>query len=292
MQYLLRWCVLAPAFVENNLIFQLSEWEFFGLVLATIIVTASGYLINDILDFPIDIINKPEKVYLGKFWSLEQARKIYWGLVIGGFLLSFYLAWGQDNLKLVLLYPLSVLILYLYSKYFKKQVLIGNLVVAGFCAGVAGLIAFSERGSLNILKNNNSEAFELIQLIFIGYMIFAFLSTMIREIVKDAEDIEGDRLGGCTTLPMVLGTAMTNAVILLLAGIFIVFLGFVMNWNFENNYILFNIFIGIFIISPTLGLLVLLNNKPDKKAFSKASALTKWIMLTGILYLPLWYFYN
>jgi len=284
-QYLLQYFILIPAFRKSNFTPLLDHFHFFILVLSTLIIAAGGYIINDIEDLEIDLMNKPEKVIVGKFISVKNAHRLYWGITLIGFLISLYLAFYVQNLPLILIYPTAIYLLYIYSKTLKKSVLWGNLIVSIFCSFVAGIILFAERANFFKLINSNPEIGNQVALIFIAYLIFAFFSTMFREIVKDIEDREGDIKNGCTTLPIVHGIEIAKNVAYFFAIVLLCFLNF---WVYLRNLegaekdLIF--FIGG-IILPLLYAIYKLKIAINKNQLHQVSSLAKYIMLSGILYL-------
>jgi len=170
-QYLLQYLILIPAFQKANLPPLLDHFHFFILVLSTLIIAAGGYIINDIEDQEIDLLNKPEKVIVGKYISFQNAKILYWGITILGLLISIYLAIYVDNLPLVLIYPFAVFLLYIYSKSLKKSVLWGNIIVSIFCGFVAGIILFAERANYWKLQEITPKIGERITLIFLAYLL-------------------------------------------------------------------------------------------------------------------------
>ena len=81
-QYLLQYLILVPAFKNTGLVPLLDSFHFGILVLSTLIIAAGGYIINDLEDYEIDLLNKPEKVIINKYISATNARKLYWGISI------------------------------------------------------------------------------------------------------------------------------------------------------------------------------------------------------------------
>ena len=201
-QYLLQYIVLSTAFKSAGIEKSLDDFHFFLLVISTITITISGYIINDILDYDLDIINKPDKVAINKIIPLKTAYYFYHSNNFFGFLISLYLAIYIQNLPLVLIYPAAILLLYFYSKTLKKIAFWGNFTVAIFCAFVAGIVLFAERNAFFELPQ---EEFQIVKLVFTAYFLFAFLSTFYREIIKDIEDLKGDIKNECETLPIKYG---------------------------------------------------------------------------------------
>lgn len=284
-QYLLQYKVILSAFESADLHPLLVGFHFFLFVCSTMIIAAGGYIINDVVDYPIDVINKPEKLIINKAIRMDTAQKWYYGLTIFGFVISLYLAFYVQNLLLVLIYPAAVSLLYLYSHYFKKQVLTGNIVVSIFCAFVAGVILFAERHTFFELQHVAPQLAERVGLLLGGYTVFAFLSTLFREIIKDIEDVEGDRLQHCRTLPIVYGISISKIVAGFVGLIFLIFVGFLMQWLWEQDYLGAVIFASLGILAPLVFSLVKLIRANNKTHFHLLSQLAKWMMLAGLLLL-------
>ena len=204
-QYLIFYFLLVPAFKEVQVLPLLDHFHFFLLVLDTILIAAGGYVINDFYDQEIDARNKPEKRIVGLKISGTIALWCYGFILLSGAVLALYLAIYVDNLALFGLYPLACFGLWLYSRYWKKAFLIGNLLVSIFCAFVAGIIWFAERATYALLWDKAPEIGTKLQFLLGAYLLFAFLSTMYREIIKDIEDREGDAKENGRTLPILLG---------------------------------------------------------------------------------------
>lgn len=286
-QFFLQYFVLVPALSEINLSPSLDFIHFSLLVISTVLVAGGGYIVNDILDYEADIINKPENVVINKSLNKTKGWTIYWITTFLGGIIALYLANQVDNLLLFFIYPVAVLLLYLYSLNFKKKPIIGNLVVSTFCAGVAGLVLFAEREQFYNINYVQQEIKFQLATIFLGYIIFAFISTFLREVVKDIEDIEGDQMIGAETFPVKYGikkavklTIVFN--LLLLAGVLI---SAIWLWIYEEY--ISSLFLCIFILPVVIYLNILLFKSKSKKDFSRTSTLIKVVMLFGLILLCL-----
>ncbi|MFT4533990.1 MAG: 4-hydroxybenzoate polyprenyltransferase [Saprospiraceae bacterium] len=203
-QFLIYWVYIIPLFDGQDIVLSGSLWWLF--IIDTVLIAAAGYVINDIIDQKADQLNKPTRLYLGPSHLSEKSVWFYFGfLVLVGFMIALYIAYSIEKIHLLLIYPTAVGLLYLYSKSFKKLPLIGNLVVAIFCAFVPGIILYAEWDVLEVAKVSSPSEYEFIFGMFLSYLTFAFLSSLIRELVKDIEDIEGDKLVGYKTYPVVYG---------------------------------------------------------------------------------------
>lgn len=286
-QYLLLYGLLMPFLAVGGISPTLDHLHFFLFVLDTVIITLSGNIVNDIEDYEIDLINRPETVFVSRYISIANAWKLY-GLVVSiGFGLALYLAFHIDKLPLVLIYPGAVALLYFYSTSFKKKAAIGNITVSIFCAGVAGIVLFAEKDAYFQLS---SDARQNAGLAFSAYAVFAYLTTMFREIVKDIEDMKGDAERGCRTLPIVMGKKKAQffafvhglALLPLLAWI---------SWTMyeTGSHFLLFFFPILFIFFPMIYLIYLLAKAEQKETFHTISTSVKGIMLMGLFYLPLFY---
>ncbi|MCB0551331.1 MAG: UbiA family prenyltransferase, partial [Phaeodactylibacter sp.] len=188
-QYLIYYILLLPAFQQYNLEPILDDAHFSLLVAVTVFITAGGYVINDIIDFRIDLVNRPDKVVINRQIRVQSAYWLYFCFNLMGFLLALYLSFHVECIPLANLFPLAVALLFLYSTYLKRQALVGNLLIALFCAGVAGIVWFAEREAFRELIEQAPALAGRIGSIISWYMAFAFLSTMFREVVKDMEDV-------------------------------------------------------------------------------------------------------
>jgi len=284
-QYLLQYLILIPAFETTDLSPLLDHFHFAILVFSTVLIAAGGYIINDLEDYEIDLLNKPEKVIINQYISADHAWKMYWGVSIVGFLISLYLAFYVKNLPLIIIYPTAIFLLYIYSKSLKKSVLWGNIIVSIFCAFVAGIVIFAERENVWLLNYDNLKIGNEVVKLFIFYLLFAFFSTMFREIIKDIEDEDGDRKNDCRTLPIVFGKTTAKWVGIFFGNVLLLILGYWLFLKKGNGFDLGFFYILMGIIFPLLFSIVQLFLAKTKKEFHLLSQISKYIMLSGILYL-------
>lgn len=282
LQAVLYFGILKPVFAAFGIGTVLNENYFVLFILTTLILTAAGYIINDILDVKADEINKPGKYVVGKDISEKKAYIYYIVMLITGLAISFIIAIHINKIHYIIIYLIAVALLYLYSKYFKKQFLCGNIFVSIFSAFVPGIILVFEFPGLVSLYKTDYSSFEFVMDIFIGFMAFSFFVSFYRELVKDMEDIEGDIIIKAKTFPVVLGIEMTK----LLSGIIsiiiliLLFYWLKMDINYDKNYL--KIYVLLFVVIPLFYSVFLLKKAETKFDFNKLSKVIKVIMVSGI----------
>ncbi len=288
-QYLLQYAILMPAIRRLGLEPVLPDFPFFLLVLSTVLIAAGGYIVNDIEDVEIDKLNKPEyKRVVGRVYSVKTAWFLYGFCTVLGFIISLYLAFYVQNVVQLLIYPLAVALLYAYSRWFKRQALIGNLVVAFFCAFVAWVVFYAQNLSPVFASFLKTPSLDSVQTTFWGYAVFAFLSTLFREIVKDIEDADGDLAGHCQTLPIVVGIPKSKIIAAVVALVFLFFMAYFSYWGFilRGGNATFKIFfLNATVSFPVIYALFLLSKASEKKDFTRLSRLAKGIMLSGLIFI-------
>lgn len=201
----IRYGLLGSWFLMKGLAFSLSNSDFLLLCLLTMLVTFGGYVINDIYDEETDRKNKPDKMAIGNLISRGMAKSIYLLVTLFGLAICLYLGYAHDKLQWTWIYPMAVGLLWWYSKTLKGTVLWGNFLVSVFCAGVALLVPFTEKEQIQLLYDGS----DLLRTLYF-YAFFAGASNMLREIVKDAEDVEGDAATRKKTLAVVYGISASK----------------------------------------------------------------------------------
>ncbi|MCW5912250.1 MAG: geranylgeranylglycerol-phosphate geranylgeranyltransferase [Cyclobacteriaceae bacterium] len=237
----------------------ISDWRLLVLAVSTAIIAAAGYIINDYYDIKIDLINKPDRVVIGKGITRRYALFFHTALSVTGIALGLLL-----GLRVAAIHFVSAFLLWWYSNSLKRQPFIGNVAVA--------LLTGLSVWLVNVLYY---ESYALVSI----YALFAFFITLVREIVKDMEDLKGDNTFGCRTLPIVWGLRKTKWVIYLLL---ILFASLVMYLNYAYTRLPEYYFL-VFLFLP-LGLFVARLIQADtRKDFYWLSQWCKIIMLLGIL---------
>ena len=220
-QVLVYYRIILPALDGEGITGVLRPWKFFELCLVTLAITASGYLINDLRDVRIDAVNHPGKNLVLKL-GRHNVQWLFAALVFVGYLFALLLALRLDERQLLFIFPVAIGILALYSVVLKRLPFVGNFLVALYCAGVPGILVITERRALQkLLAINPVLGADTIRVCFL-FMIFAFVATLLRELVKDIEDLRGDRQEGRQTLPVLLGVTTSRRLALVLGAMVIV----------------------------------------------------------------------
>ncbi len=280
-QYLMQYLVLVPALKAAGLSPNLSPFEFMMLVLTTVLIAAGGYLINDLLDYEADLINKPDSVFVKRVFAEQTVWFFYWASILISFAMAWYLDFYLHKLPMVAIHIAIVSLLYLYSRWFKKMPLLGNIVVAAFCALVPIIVIFAEKVNYTNLGEQGGE----VAVLFGGYAWFALVSTLLREIVKDIEDMEGDARLGLQTLPIRFGEKKAKKWAIGV-GVALLFslLWFVL-WLVQRQQFISAGFTVFGVAVPLAYLLYSIQKANKKTDYSKASRLAKIVMLLGLILL-------
>ena len=286
-QYLMRYAIIEPILKVNDFELQLSNFNFFILVLSTVLLTAAGYVINDYFDTKTDTINRPDTVVVGRKIGRRATMAIHVIFNIIGIIGGFYISYKIGLYQLGFIFFLVTGILWYYSTSYKRQFLIGNLIVAILTGLVPLMVILFEMPVLykeysDILIENKANLNHVFYWIA-GFSFFAFITTLIREIVKDMQDFEGDSAFGRNTLPIILGIFYTKLIVSFLiistiTTLTLVYLKFLIGSDLTLWYLI----IGEII--PLIFILFKLFTAKTKKNYSLISNLLKIIMLIGIAY--------
>jgi 4-hydroxybenzoate polyprenyltransferase len=285
-QMLLRNCILLP-YLYPGFPDSISPLpDFLILVVVTVLMAVGGYVINDYFDVKTDRINRPGKLIVNRLITGHTAIKLH--IILNGIaiLLGFYLAWRIKAISFGLIFPFISGLLWIYSAKYKRMLFWGNFIVAGLSAFVILIVWLFEFFWLRMNAVHFAEVLPDIRFvagIFIAYSTFALLVSMVREIIKDMEDAEGDQTVGCRSLPLVVGIQNTRyiagavilATILLLAYAQAVLYRLGLSMAFW--YFIFTVQAG------AIYLLVKLFLAREKKDYHFLSTLCKLIMVAGIL---------
>jgi 4-hydroxybenzoate polyprenyltransferase len=281
------------------------EFDFFLLVFSTVLIAAAGNVINDYFDVRADRINKPKRVIIGKYINRRWAILIHTGLNVIAFLIAVYLGYRYHTFWYVFIHLLTMNALWLYSLYLKKKPIIGNFLIAGLTALVPILcgVHFYVLGDVHFVDHKvYHSAFQYWFMILMsnGHFIwllafFAFVNNFAREIIKDVEDIEGDKLLSAKTLPILYGVKASKVwIITLLTLPILFFISLFVYHQPQTDFLATEqllVFIPV-IISLILDFfaIILTIRANSKRGFLMADQWVKYAMVSGVLTSVYWYY--
>jgi 4-hydroxybenzoate polyprenyltransferase len=257
-QFLIRIFVIGPKEDWKNI---LTTPSFLLLCSATLLIAAAGYIINDYYDIKIDLSNNPKRVVIGKVFTRRVALFTHFTLNSLAIFISIFLGWG-----IFVTVFISGFLMWYYSNSLKRLALWGNITISLLTGVSIYYISFLSDNNVNIV---------------ILYAVFAFTISLIREIIKDMEDIKGDAQYGCKTLPIVWGIKNTKYFIFSISLFFI--LAVVIGFLFTERYNYFlAVYFGIALFPFFILLLTRLYKAETEKDYHQLSSLSKIIMLAGL----------
>ncbi len=261
-------------------------WDVMLLILSLVLVTAGGFIINDITDQASDAINKlPVKRILPNYISESNAYRTYILIFITGLIISLYESWHLGFYFSFLIFPLSYYLFYAYAKYLKCTVLFGNLFVSLMITSMILLLPYAYWNVYGSFMNE--ESFSSLQRTLTTLCLFSFTGTLYREIIKDIEDYEGDAKCKCRTTSVFFGIKRSEYIaisLLILMAIIVSISSFGIS-SMYNRILHF-----IVNLTPLIFLLYIhFNNNELQQKFRRLSFYFKLYMLIGMIYFCLFY---
>ncbi len=294
VQYLIRYCLIGAMVRFSGLQLQMSDFDFFLLSLSTVMIAAAGYSINDYFDTQIDRVNKPDKVLVGRTIKRRVAMGAHLVISFLAIGIGFYLAHKVGMVKLGFIHVLSAGFLWFYSTDFKRQLVLGNLVVAMLAAMVPLIVGLYEIPLLikkyRELLIESSTNFNFIFYFVAAYSGFSFLTTFIREVIKDLEDYAGDKEFGRNTIPVALGTKVAKGIIAMLLIVCMVLIALLQLKQWESGDKISFYYFLLALQIPFAFLLYKISSAKVAKDYAFASSLSKLIMFFGICFTLVFYF--
>lgn len=287
-QFIPYWFELRPAILKAGGIPVLTPTQFGLISAATILTTLSGYILNDYYDREIDVINKPNRVIWGRYLPAPFALVLYSGLVIIVHLLAFSIdqSLRPSNHWPLWVFPGVSFLLFLYAWQLKCTAIMGNFLVSVLCGIVPIIMIFPEERSIWLTSFIQPEAMQRAVSAVWLYALFAFLTNLLREQIKDLEDFQGDSQCGCATLAVLKGprfakkpASFTGLTVSILIGFLLFF------WD-QTDAPTWQIVAGaVFLLVPAFIATLLILNAKGKENYSRASLMVKILMFAGLFLL-------
>lgn len=260
----------------------LDDFHYWLLVLTTVSLAAAGYIINDVHDRETDLENKPDRVLVSGKVGETAAYNLFFAFSVLGVGLGFYLSNSIGRSGFALLFVVISATLYLYATNFKRTFLVGNFLVAALLALSVFIIAVFDL--LPVVTPENRGTMSVYFRVILDYAIFAFVINLIREIVKDLEDVNGDYNQGMNTLPIALGVSRTAQVVFWASiAPTAILLHYVNKYYMENQLYWATLYSLIFVIAPMAYFVVKMWSARQKKEFTHLQRVLKLVILFGVL---------
>lgn len=291
-QYLLGYGIIRPVLNMQNVDPPLDHLHFFILAMVSLLIAAAGYLINDHFDVNTDRRNKPGKNMLEGKISVRKALNVYYTLNILATAAGFYLAYVAGSYQLGLIFPAIIGLLWFYSSRYQRMAFWGNFIIALLSSMVILIVWLFE--FFMLVKSGNDFVSVISQLgglnkYVFAYALFAFMLSMIREVLKDIQDMKGDMATGFRTIPVVWGVGAARTYSSILIIITIALLGSAQWFLYSKDMIMPFWYLCIAVQSLFVYLLIQVLRTKDAGAYGFLSNTAKIIMLAGILSMELIY---
>ncbi len=272
--FLIRALMNAPAFT-NEIESETSVFQFSLLALSITLLAAAGNLINDVEDVISDAVNRPNSNPVNRLLGISQSRIAYWMLNATGSGLGLAVLSALDRNSLWMAHLLIMVSLWSYSKYLQKVQWLGNITVALLCGIIPLLSLWYGMPEFKVGSRLMAS--------ICYYSGLAFMITLLREVVKDMEDLRGDRHAGYRTAPIMLGIPRTKSIVFLLFGLTLILemlLG-IFFLKVEPGVFQILVYTALLIIPLTLSA-ISLKGAESPADFHRVSTLLKWTLLLGL----------
>ena len=284
-QFLFYYTLVVPLY-DKGIVSKFNTLHFGLLMLASVLIAAAGYIINDYFDLNIDQVNKPGRLVIDKIIKRRWAIVLHIVMSLAGIVIGFYIDFLSHIYWLGLTNMLCVFLLFGYSVTLKKKLLIGNILISMLTAWVLVVAFLCYYHSFHCstcseaMKDSLFRRFIKITFLYTG---FAFVISLIREVVKDMEDRDGDARYSCKTIPIVWGIPASKVFVAVWIIVLIGTLGIVQfyvlqfGWWWSAGYCL------LLIIAPLLWILRTLHRAQVASDYHRLSDAVKLVMFSGIL---------
>lgn len=293
-QVLFFYGVVEPVLFQGGYMPREFRILFYLLCFSSVLIAAAGYIINDYFDLNIDLVNKPSRMVVDKTVGRRWAIFLHMFFSMAGILISFYIGLQSNNWFIGFANTICVMVLWFYSTTFKKKLLSGNILISmltGWTVLVVYFFANNYMGGVFSMQASVTAAHKLLRLALL-YTSFAFIITLIREVVKDAEDMEGDRKYGCRTMPIVWGVEFSKVFVSIWMIILLALLLIVLFYILQFAMWIPAAYIVVLIILPAAYALYRLMKSSTTDDFARLSSWIKAVIVTGILSMILFKFFG
>jgi 4-hydroxybenzoate polyprenyltransferase len=277
---------LVEPLYEKGIHTHFARVHFLLLIIASVLIAAAGYIINDYFDLNIDQVNKPGRIIIDKQIKRRWAIVMHICFSFTAIIISFYIDFNSATFWLGISNIICAFLLFGYSVSLKKKLLWGNVLISALTAWVV-MISFLCYYNTFHCSNCDNDFLELYNNRFIRisflYAGFAFVISLIREVVKDLEDIDGDMKYGCRTMPIAWGVPASKVFTAVWLVVLIGMIGIVQFYVLQFGWIWSTVYCVLLLIIPLLWILRNLFKAQAPKDYHQLSTVIKFVMLAGML---------
>lgn len=280
-----RW-VTKDILDEAGIPLQIHFFDFLLVCFIGTLILAAGNVINDIIDRDIDVINKPEKALIPRFISVRDTWFVYFALNGLAMALSVFLAMSYQMMGYLMIPALAILFLYIYSLFLKKSPIWGNIMIAILCAAMPFVAFMIEFNAIVQLGKVAPELFFKLELKAWSMIIFCFLLVLMREIIKDCADVEGDKANQARTFPILFGVKWSNLLVHVLMVIYLVIficMGLWRYFTFNHSYLLWAI--SVYCLLLVITYIQLQLHSDNRAKFNRISTAIKVYLIFGLIFI-------
>jgi 4-hydroxybenzoate polyprenyltransferase len=277
---------LVQPLYEKGIYTTFSNMLFPLLIIASVLIAAAGYIINDYFDLNIDQVNKPERTVIDKQIKRRWAIVMHIGFSFIAILISFYIDLRSTTFWLGFSNIICAFLLFGYSVTLKKKLLWGNILISALTAWVVMVCFLCYYRTFHCPSCDGpfldiyNQRFIRISFLYAG---FAFVISLIREVVKDLEDIEGDKRYGCSTMPIAWGIPASKMFVAVWLIVLIGMISVVQFYVLQFGWYWSAVYCILLIIFPLLWILRELYKARMPKDYHRVSTAIKLVMMAGLL---------
>jgi 4-hydroxybenzoate polyprenyltransferase len=257
------------------------------LIISSLLIAAAGNIINDYFDRNIDEINKPDKKVIDKLIKRRWAIVMHIVFSVTAILIGFYIDSQTPVFWLGFSNTICVVLLFAYSISLKKKLLVGNVLISLLTAWVIFVCFLCYYRTLSCPDCEPLLEWPAMQRRFIRisflYAGFAFVISLIREVVKDMEDMEGDKRYGCKTIPIAWGIPASKVFVAVWLVVLIGMIGIVQVYVWQLGWYWSAAYTILLILGPLIWILRKLYQAQVPKDYHQLSTVIKLVMLAGLL---------
>lgn len=256
------------------------------LIFTTLLIAGAGYIVNDYFDIRTDRINKPGKMIFGRKLKRKSGFRAQLIMNIFAVIAGFYLSFIAGSWRLGLIFPMLIMLLWLYSVKYKRMEVWGNVAISFLTAMVIMIVWLFE---FFMLRQNAADFVAVVPYLglitsyFGMFALFAFLLTFIREVLKDAEDIKGDAIAGIYTFAVRRGVSASVKLAMIITGLSAILVLYIAIVFFTKGMHLAGIYYAIAVFIPLVWFIYKIYKANDNSDFHLLSNLVKIVMIAGII---------